>query len=57
MNTGHPRDSGWLWAYRKIRSLHCPHSTAFYRASLYALRGDTGRFTSHYNGMRARLRK
>jgi hypothetical protein len=33
---------GWAWAYTKIRKYGCSRVSAFYRASLYTLRGDTG---------------
>ncbi|TWR61182.1 hypothetical protein FIV41_08970 [Pseudomonas marginalis] len=35
---------GWVWVYKRIRRLGFSRFTACYRASLYALRGDTGTF-------------
>lgn len=48
---------GWPWAYAKIRSLHCGRFTAAFRATLYVLRGDTGRFKSRGGQILARLKR
>jgi len=48
---------GWIWAYRKLRGLHCSRITALYRATLYFVRGDTGTLTSHDNWQKIRLRR
>ena len=48
---------GWRWAYAKVRSLYCSRLTAIYRATLFALRGDTGRFWSHSGMMQSRLKR
>jgi hypothetical protein len=48
---------GWRWAYTKVRSLYCSRLTAIYRATLFALRGDTGRFWSHSGMMQSRLKR
>lgn len=34
----------WKWAFRKMRKMRCSFVSAFYRATLYAIYGDTGRF-------------
>jgi len=47
----------WRWAYAKIRSLYCNRFTAAYRATLFALRGDSGRFMSHGGGVLSGLRR
>lgn len=52
-----PDHRGWMWAYAKVRSLYCSPLVAAYRATLFALRGDTGHFKSHGGGMIARLKK
>ena len=48
---------GWCWAYLKIRSLYGSRLTAIYRATLFTLRGDTGRFRSHSGMMQSRLKR
>ncbi|PAM81372.1 hypothetical protein CES87_25690 [Pseudomonas sp. ERMR1:02] len=48
---------GWRWAYKKIRSFGCSRMTAFYRASLYTLRGDSGGFSSGRSWQKFRLRR
>ena len=48
---------GWRWAYTKVRSLYCGRLTAIYRATLFALRGDTGRFWSHSGMIQSRLKR
>ena len=48
---------GWSWAYTKVRGLYCNPFIAIYRATLFALRGDTGRFWSHGGTMQSRLRR
>jgi hypothetical protein len=48
---------GWTWAYRKLRGLHCNRITAFYRATLYFVRGDTGTVTSEDLWQKIRLRR
>ncbi|MDR6581620.1 hypothetical protein J2X88_006541 [Pseudomonas extremaustralis] len=35
---------GWVWVYKKIRQFGFSRFTAFYRVTLYILRGDTGTF-------------
>ena len=54
---GNPPKHGWTWAYRKLRGLHCSRFTALYRATLYAVRGDTGTLTSNDNWQKIRLRR
>ncbi|QDV95058.1 hypothetical protein FFH90_012410 [Pseudomonas sp. ATCC 43928] len=51
------KSRGWEWAYKKIRSFGCSRRTAIYRASLYALRGDSGGFSSERSLQRFRLRR
>lgn len=34
----------WKWAYRKIRTLHCSSMTAIWRATRFAMLGETGYF-------------
>ena len=48
---------GWMWAYRKIRDLHCSRLTAIYRATLYAVRGDTGTFPSTLTQRKIHIRR
>lgn len=48
---------GWKWAYQKLRGLHCSRGTAFYRATLYSLRGDTGTFYVDRSWHKVRLRR
>lgn len=48
---------GWVWAYRKLRGLHCSRHTAFFRATLYLVRGDTGSFYVDKSWERIRLRR
>jgi hypothetical protein len=48
---------GWPWAYAKIRSLHCGRFTALFRATLYVLFGDTGRFKSRGGQILGRLKR
>lgn len=36
----------WRWAYRKIRAMDCGRLTAIWRATLFALTGNSGRFFS-----------
>ncbi len=48
---------GWNWAYRKIRELHCSRSIALYRATLYAIRGDTRTFISDATWRKIRIRR
>ncbi|NBA98180.1 hypothetical protein [Pseudomonas sp. R5(2019)] len=51
------RHRGWLWAYRKIRGLDCSVITAFYRATLFVWRGDTGSFTSDRSWQKIRIKR
>ena len=46
---------GWKWAYRKMRDLHCTRPSAFYRATLYVLRGDTGNFMCELTRKKIRI--
>lgn len=46
---------GWKWAYRKMRDLHCTRPSAFYRATLYVLRGDTGTFMCEFTRKKIRI--
>ncbi|MBO5390607.1 MAG: hypothetical protein L0G28_04340 [Pseudomonas sp.] len=46
---------GWKWAYRKMRDLHCTRPSAFYRATLYVLRGDTGTFMCELTRKKIRI--
>ena len=48
---------GWTWAYQKIRGRHCTRLTALYRATLYAVRGDTGAFFSEDTSQKIRIRR
>lgn len=48
---------GWKWAYRKIRGLYCTRLTAIYRATLYSIRGNTGKFSSEDNWQKIRIRR
>jgi hypothetical protein len=48
---------GWKWAYDKLRGLHCSRRTAFYRATLYSIRGDTGSFYVDRSWEKVRLRR
>lgn len=47
-NNGQPSTLArkWRWAYRKVRTMDCGRSTAIWRATRFALTGDTGRFIS-----------
>ncbi|MDR6580775.1 hypothetical protein J2X88_005686 [Pseudomonas extremaustralis] len=47
----------WVWIYKKIRNLGFSRFTAFYRASLYVLRGDTGTFRLKYGWTKFRFRR
>jgi hypothetical protein len=46
---------GWKWAYRKLRDLHCTRLSAFYRATLYVLRGNTGTFVCEVTHKKIRI--
>ena len=46
---------GWKWAYRKMRDLHSTRPSAFYRATLYVLRGDTGTFMCELTRKKIRI--
>lgn len=46
---------GWAWAYRKVRGWHVSSLQAIYRASRFALTGDTGSFASHGGWRKSRL--
>lgn len=46
---------GWIWAYRKMRDLHCTRTSAAYRATLYVLRGDTGIFICELTHKKIRI--
>ncbi|EJM50853.1 hypothetical protein PMI29_06201 [Pseudomonas sp. GM49] len=48
---------GWKWAYRKIRGLYCTRLTAIYRATLYSIRGNTGKFSSEDKWQKIRIRR
>lgn len=48
---------GWRWAYRKIRAMQVGRLSSAYRATLYWLRGDSGRFSSHGGWMRTVVRR
>jgi len=48
---------GWGWAYRKLRDLHCSRLSSFYRATLYAIRGDTGTFRCDLTWQKIRLHR
>ena len=48
---------GWKWAYRKMRDLHCDRPSAFYRATLYVIRGDTGAFHNDVSWQKIRIRR
>ena len=48
---------GWKWAYRKMRSLLCSRLTSAYRATLYAIRGDTGAFYNSRTWQKIRIRR
>lgn len=37
----------WRWAYRKARQFGCSKPAAAWRATRFALFGDSGRFLSH----------
>lgn len=60
-NQGRPMTNvsgrGWMWAYRKMRSLLCPRLSSAYRATLYVLRGDTGVFYNTLTHQKIRIRK
>ena len=47
----------WMWAYRKMRSLLCSRLTSAYRATLYAIRGDTGTFYNSRTWQKIRIRR
>lgn len=51
------KSRGWIWAYKKVRSYGCSRTSAFYRASLYIFRGDTGVFTNKPYLQRYRIRR
>ncbi len=53
----HVPGHGWMWAYRKMRSLLCPPLSSAYRATLYALRGDTGTFYNNRTYQKIRIRR
>ena len=46
---------GWSWAYKKIWGLHCSKFTSAYRATRYALLGDTGTFYSKVSWQKIRI--
>ncbi|KAA6172756.1 hypothetical protein C1Y18_18455 [Pseudomonas sp. MPR-R5A] len=48
---------GWVWVYKKIRSFGFSRFTAFYRTSLYVLRGDTGSFKYKHGWSKFRFRR
>jgi len=48
---------GWKWAYQKLRGLNCSRLGAFYRATLYSIRGDTGSFYVDRTWEKVRLRR
>ena len=48
---------GWKWAYQKLRGLNCSRLGAFYRATLYSVRGDTGSFYVDRSWQKIRLRR
>lgn len=48
---------GWRWAYQKLRRLNCSRRRAFYRATLYFIRGDTGSFYVDRSWEKVRLRR
>ncbi|HCS42102.1 MAG TPA: hypothetical protein DIW52_04640, partial [Pseudomonas sp.] len=48
---------GWKWAFRKLRGLGCSRRRAFYRATLYSIRGDTGSFYVDRSWEKVRLRR
>ncbi len=48
---------GWVWAYRKVRSLQCSRLSSAYRATLYVFRGDTGTFHSDFSWQKNRIRR
>ena len=47
----------WIWAFRKMRKMRCSPVSALYRAILYAIRGDTGRFVCREAHMKIRIRR
>ena len=48
---------GWKWTYRKLRELNCSRMSAFYRAMLYSIRGDTGSFYINRSWEKVRIRR
>jgi len=50
-----PAKHDWKWAFCKMRKIRCSFISAFYRATLYALRGDTGRFVCRKAHMKIRI--
>lgn len=44
LNQKRNQGKGWVWAFKKIRSYQFSITTAFFRATLYLLTGDTGIF-------------
>jgi hypothetical protein len=48
---------GWFWAYNKTRSYHVSRSSAFFRATLFWITGDTGSFASHGGFRKSRIRR
>lgn len=46
---------GWVWAYRKVRGWHVSGFQAFYRATRFAITGDSGSFHSHGGWRKSRL--
>ncbi|PYY72553.1 hypothetical protein CRX42_00545 [Pseudomonas jessenii] len=54
---GSTKSRGWGWAYKKIRSFGGSRMTAFYRASLYTFRGDSGAFSSKRSWQTFRIRR
>lgn len=51
------KNQGWVWVYKKIRKYGFSRFTAFYRTTLYILRGDTGTFISKHGWTKFRFRR
>ena len=60
-NQGRPMTNvsgrGWMWAYRKMRSLLCTRLSSAYRANLYVLRGDNEDIYKNIKKKKIRIRK
>ncbi|WP_300731078.1 hypothetical protein [Pseudomonas sp.] len=48
---------GWKWAYQKIRSLQCSRLCSLYRATRFAIKGDTGTFHNPVSWQKIRIRR